>query len=97
MCPHLKELILNFNIIRFFEGIHEKPIESENFFKKGSLDSLQIYRGGGGGGLGKKRGVAFLRGVDTPMHIMKVYDYDESVFFIVLGIYISTSFDVGIF
>ena len=87
MCPHLKELILNFNIIRFFEGIHEKPIESENFFKKGSLDSLQIYRGG----------VAFLRGVDTPMHIMKVYDYDESVFFIVLGIYISTSFDVGIF
>ena len=94
MCPHLKELILNFNIIRFFEGIHEKPIESENFFKKGSLDSLQIYRGGR---LGKKRGVAFLRGVDTPMHIMKVYDYDESVFFIVLGIYISTSFDVGIF
>ena len=43
------------------------------------------------------RGVAFLRGVDTPMHIMKVYDYDESVFFIVLGVYISTSFDVGIF
>ena len=57
MCPHLKELILNFNIIRFFEGIHEKPIESENFFKKGSLDSLQIYRGGGGGGgVGKKGG-----------------------------------------
>ena len=31
------------------------------------------------------------------MHIKKVYDYDESVFFIVLGVYISTSFDVGIF
>ena len=41
--------------------------------------------------------MAFLRGVDTPMHIKKVYDYDESVLFIVLGVYISTSFDVGIF
>ena len=28
-------------------------------------------RGGGGvGGLGKKEGVVFLRGVDTPMHTM---------------------------
>ena len=27
-------------------------------------------RGGGEGGLGKKEGVVFLRGVDTPMHTM---------------------------
>ena len=62
MCPHLKELILNFNIIRFFEGIHEKPIESENFFKKGSLDSLQIYRGGRGGGAWQKEGSGISEG-----------------------------------
>ena len=53
----------NFNIM----GVHEKPIYSGELPKKdGGLREFADLEGG----LPKKRGVMFLRGVDTQMHTM---------------------------
>ena len=66
--------IKNFNIFGVHWKIwllrvrgHKKPIYRGGLPKKGGLDSLLIQ---GGGGLARKRGVVFLRGVDTPMATM---------------------------
>ena len=49
-------------------GVHEKPIYREELPKKrGVTWIVGRFRGGG---LTKKRGVVFLRGIDTPMHTM---------------------------
>ena len=63
--------IKNFNIlgvhwkIRLLGGRCSRNTNAERELpKKGGLDSLLNSRGG----LGKKEGGVFLRGVDTPMH-----------------------------
>ena len=40
--------------------------------EKGGFGQFADLKGGGGGGLARKSGLVFLRGVDTPMHIMIV-------------------------
>ena len=64
----------NFNIfgvhrkIRFLGGggIHEKPISMGDCLKRGTWTVCRFK----GGGLGKKEGRMFLKGVDTPMQTM---------------------------
>ena len=46
------------------EGVPEKPIYREELPKKGGLEQFPDL-GGEGGGLGKKKGVVFLKGVDA--------------------------------
>ena len=43
--------------------------------KKGRLGQFADLRGGGGGGLARKRGMLFLRGVDTPMPTMNTGEW----------------------
>ena len=53
--------------IRVLEGqFHEKPIYRGDCLKRGGggFEQFADLRGG----LARKRGVVFLRGVDTPMH-----------------------------
>ena len=47
-------------------AIHEKLIYRGDCLKRGGLGQHQVLRGD----WQKKRGVVFLRGVDTPMHTM---------------------------
>ena len=56
----------DFNIFR----VHEKPIYRWGLPKKGEGGRVWTVCRGQGGGLGKKKEVVFLRGVDTPMHNM---------------------------
>ena len=53
--------------IRVLEGrFHEKPIYRGDCLKRGGFEQFADLRGG----LARKRGVVFLREVDTPMHTM---------------------------
>ena len=53
----------------FRVGAHEKSIYRGNCLKRGWLGQFSDLSGG----LAKKKGVVFLRGVDTPMHTMSLY------------------------